>query len=267
MQQQVQEKNGDGLQTVVLTLQILEHVVRANRGVGVTSLANALDTTKSRIHRHLQTLVQEGYIVQQEDSERYEVGPKLMLLGQTVGSNVDLMRAAYDPLIELRDALGHSAVASYIVPDGMRVMVTVPGRSPIEIGVRVGSTLSFHGSAQGKVAVAFSSPEFQARVLRSKLDLFTPQTVISPAALAADFELIRRQGWAVAPNQTAIGLNTVAAPIFDVSGMVCGAIGIVDMVQFIAEMPSDDQIQRTLKAAQRVSSGLGYDGILTNSAM
>lgn len=71
---EVLDKTGDGLQTVVLTLQILEHVVKASRGVGVTSLANTLGTTKSRIHRHLQTLVQEGYIIQQEDSERYEVG-------------------------------------------------------------------------------------------------------------------------------------------------------------------------------------------------
>lgn len=256
---EVLDKTGDGLQTVVLTLQILEHVVKASRGVGVTSLANTLGTTKSRIHRHLQTLVQEGYIIQQEDSERYEVGPKLIALGQTVSSNVDLMRAAYDPLMELRDALGHSAVASQIVPDGMRVMVTVPGRSPIEIGVRVGSTLSFHGSAQGKAAVAFSSPQFQARVLRSKLELFTPQTVISPAVLAADFDLIRKQGWAVAPHQAAVGLNTLAAPIFDVAGMVCGAIGIVDMVQFIGETPSDDQIERTMKAAARVSAGLGHN--------
>ncbi len=255
---EVFEKSGEGLQTVVLTLQILEHVVKANRGVGVTSLARTLGTTKSRIHRHLQTLVQEGYIIQQEDSERYEVGPKLVSLGQTIGSNVDLVRAAFDPLMELRDALGHSAVASQIVPDGMRVVVTVPGRSPIEIGVRVGSTLSFHASAQGKAAAAFSSAEFQARVLRSRLDLFTPQTIISPAILAEEFERVRNQGWAVAPNQAAVGLNTLAAPIFDISGMVCGAIGIVDMVQFIGERPSDDQIQRTLKAAERISSGLGY---------
>jgi len=33
-----------------------------------------LGTTKSRIFRHLQTLVMKGYLSQQEETERYQVG-------------------------------------------------------------------------------------------------------------------------------------------------------------------------------------------------
>jgi hypothetical protein len=55
---------GEGVQAVVLALRILEHLAHDGRPVGVTALARALGTTKSRIHRHLQTLAQEGYILQ-----------------------------------------------------------------------------------------------------------------------------------------------------------------------------------------------------------
>lgn len=252
------EKDGNSLQSVVLTMQILEQVVRTAKGVGVTSLAKALGTSKSRIHRHLQTLVHQGYVFQHEDSERYEIGHRLVSLGQSVFDNAGLIRAAYDPLLELRDALGHSAVASQLTPDGMLVIATVPGRSPIEIGVRVGSLLSFHGSAQGKAGAAFSSVGFQTRILNSQLEALTPSTIVNPAVLAKEFIQIRQQGWAVAPNETAIGLNTLASPIFDASGMVCGATGIVDMVQSVGEVPSDDQISRTIEAARRISERLGY---------
>lgn len=253
-----EEKDANGLQSVVLTMRILEQVVRTSKGVGVTSLANALGTSKSRIHRHLQTLVQQGYLFQHEDSERYEIGPKLVSLGQSIFDNAGLVRAAYDPLMELRDSLGHSAVASQLTPDGMLVIATVPGRSPIEIGVRVGSLLSFHCSAQGKVATAFSSPGFQSRVLRGRLELATPSTIVTPRLLADEFEQIRNKGWAVAPNQTAMGLNTLASPVFDATGMVCGAAGIVDMIQFIGETPSRDQIEHTVRAAKKISERLGY---------
>jgi IclR family transcriptional regulator, KDG regulon repressor len=253
-----EEKDANGLQSVMLTMQILEQVVRTPKGVGVTSLAKALSTSKSRIHRHLQTLVLQGYVFQHEDSERYEIGHRLVSLGQSVFDNAGLVRAAHDPLMELRDALGHSAVASQLTPDGMLVIATVPGRSPVEIGVRVGSLLSFHGSAQGKAAVAFSSPGFQSRVLRGKLDLATPSTIVTPSLLAEEFEQIRDKRWAIAPNQTAVGLNTLASPIFDAAGMVCGAAGIVDMIQFIGEAPSDDQIEHTVRAARKISERLGY---------
>lgn len=257
----IEGKSGDGVQAVLLALSIIEYLARERRAVGVTALAQALGTTKSRIHRHLQTLLHQGYIIQPEGSDRYESGPRLVALGRAVSDNLDLAHIAQDPLMELRDALGHSAVVSQITPDGLRVLATVPGRSPIEIGVRAGSMLHFHCSAQGKAALAFVSPEFRDRVLRSKLEIFTPYTINSPAVLLAELEKIREQGWATAANQTGIGLNTLAAPVFDSTGTVCGTVGIVDMIQFIGDSPSEDQCARTIAAARRVSKALGYQGL------
>src|SRR5690606_26017226 len=147
---------------------------------------------------------------------------------------------------------------SQITPEGMRVVRTVPGRSPIEIGVRAGSLLNFHSSAQGKAALAFSSEEFRARVLRGRVAPFTPCTIADPAVPAAALEKLLAQGWATAPNEMGVGLNTLAAPIFDSTGAVCGTVGIVDMVQFIGETPSEQQLSRTVAAAQRVSKALGH---------
>ncbi|MGB3386631.1 MAG: IclR family transcriptional regulator [Pseudaminobacter sp.] len=257
----IEGKSGEGVQAVQLVLGILENLARERRAMGVTELAQALGTTKSRIYRHLQTLLHQDYIIQPKDSDRYECGPRLVALGRAVSDSLDLAHVAADALLELRDALGHSAVISQVTPDGMRVLATVPGRSPIEIGVRAGSLLAFHCSAQGKAALAFLSSEFAARILRSKLEVLTPHTIISPAELNVQLEKIREQGWATAPNESAIGLNTLAAPVFDSGGAVCGAVGVVDMVQFIAAVPSKDQRERTMAAARRVSRALGYGGL------
>ncbi|WP_198598329.1 IclR family transcriptional regulator [Mangrovicella endophytica] len=257
----IEGKSGDGVQAVQLTLGIIEHLARERRAVGVTALAQALGTTKSRIHRHLQTLVAQGYIVQPKDSDRYESGPRLIALGRAVSDSLDLTHVAADALLELRDALGHSAVVSQITPDGIRVLATVPGRSPIEIGVRTGSVLAFNCSAQGKVVLANASPEFRARVLRGKFEIMTPHTIVSPTVLAAELEEVRQRGWATAANESGIGLNTLAAPIFDSAGAVCGAVGVVDMVQFIPATPSEDQRERVIAAAKRISQALGH-GVL-----
>ncbi len=152
----VKGPGGEGVQAVVLALHILERLAEERRPMGVTTLATALGTTKSRIWRHLQTLVQQGYIVQSGDTERYEIGARLIALGNAVGEGLDLVTAGYRALRELRDRLGHFSVISQFEPEGARILVH--GFREIrhrEIGVRQGSLLGFHNSAQGKIALAF----------------------------------------------------------------------------------------------------------------
>jgi len=249
---------GDGVQAVILTLRILEFLAEQRGPTGVTSLAEALGTTKSRIFRHLRTLAGQGYIVQAADSERYQIGSQLVRLGRLVGDRLDLTSTAQPVLRELRDTLGHAAVIGQVEAEGVRVLTRVPGKSAIEIQVKPGSLLAFHSSAQGKVALAFGEETQRTQVLRSRLEMYTPHTIIKPGVLEEEIERTRRRGWAVAPNEAVIGLNALAAPVFDAAGALAGTIAVVDSIQFIAAEPSDQQVRLTMTAAQRVSEGLGY---------
>jgi DNA-binding IclR family transcriptional regulator len=58
----------------------------------------------------------------------------------------------------------------------------------------------------------------------------------------------------------ALGLDTLACPVFDASDRVCGAVGIVDMVQQIGETPSELHIGQTRAVALRISERLGFAG-------
>lgn len=253
-------ERSDGVQAVVLALRILEHLAAQRGDTRLTDLADALKTTKSRIFRHLQTLVQQGYVAQSPESERYRIGTALVALGLSVSEQLDLAEAALPSLQHLRDTLGHSAVVSRVEEDGMRVLRTVLSNSQIEIGVRPGSILTFHGSAQGKLALAFGSDTLRQRVLRARLPLLTPHTIVSAVALLEEIERIRTCGWAVAPNEALVGLNTLAAPVFGSDGLLAGTVGINDSIQFIERQPSEEQIREIVAAGLRVSRELGYRG-------
>ena len=254
----VSGSSGDGIQAVVLALHILERLAEEGRPMGVTALAAALNTTKSRIWRHLQTLMQQGYIVQSDDTERYRVGARLVTLGHAVGNSLDIVSAGYSIIRDLRDSVGHSAVISQAEKDGVRILSTVSGKSAIEIGVRPGSLLAFHNSAQGKIALAFGGDGLRAAVFNARLEKSTPNTIVSPGAIRTELERVRQQGWAAAPNESMIGLNALAAPVFDAAGALVGAVAIVDSVQFIPAQPTPEQINQTVAAARRVSAALGY---------
>lgn len=250
----------EGVQSVVLTLRIIEHLASAGEPVGVTALADVLGTTKSRIFRHLRTLVQHGYIAQSPASERYQIGPSLVALSRSVAPGRDLISAASRPTRELREVIGHSCVVGQVEATGVRIVMTVPGKSEIEIGVKQGSMLTFHSSAQGKIALAFSEGELLADVLKRPLEAFTPHTIVDPLELREHVRLVRLRGWATAPDEIAIGLNSLAFPILDAGGVAVGTLAAVNLTQFIPARPDPELIQEVANAAGRISTTLGYAG-------
>ncbi|WGF87799.1 IclR family transcriptional regulator [Marinivivus vitaminiproducens] len=253
-------ETGDGIQSVVLTLRILEQIARTRDPVGVTQLATALGTTKTRIYRHLRTLVQEGYLRQSRRTERYQVGTQFLALGGQVAHTSDLSNIAQAPFRALRERLGQSCVLSQLEHAGARIVLTISGRSPIQIGVKPGSLLAFHNSAQGKVILAFADPALRERVLSGPLPAMTAKTITDRGRLEAELDIIRARGWAVAPDESAIGLNALAAPLIDGSGDVVGAIAIVDLTQFVPPEPSEEQRDAVLAAARAISAALGHAG-------
>lgn len=256
----IKSEKSDGVQAVVLTLHILEHLGQSRKPLGVTAIATALGINKSRIYRHLRTLVSEGYLKQCSDTERYEVGVKFVHLGRAVFDRLHVGEIALPFLTALRDTLGHSTVISEIEPGGVRVLSTVSGKSAIEIGVKQGSLMPFHSSAQGKIALAFGDERLRRTVLRSRLEILTPKTIVSTTALSKDLDKICRQRWAVAPNESLLGLNALAAPVFDATGKLVAAVAIVDSIQFIEAVPSAEQIGQIVGTAKDISMALGYSG-------
>jgi len=264
MPKTLREPVGEGLQAVTLSLQVVEHLAQHPEGGGVTELAQKFGTSKSRMHRHLRTLVEHGYIMQPAGSDRYAIGVRLIRLGRLVSENISLARECAPIMRELRERLGQTVVVTQIEAKGMRTVATVLGDSPIEIGLRHGSLLSFHSTSQGKVALAFL-PELRKEVLRGRLEMFTKYTITDPVVLRHALDKIREQGWATASNEGMLGVNALAAPIFDVTDTLVGSIALLDSVQFIGDPPSEEQIAEITSAARRISAALGYAGGATLS--
>lgn len=246
------------VQAVAFALNILEYVAQCQTSVGVTELARAFSTTKSRIHRHLQTLVAAGYLIRSDESERYAISARLMALGQAVSESFELASAARQVARALRDALGHAVAISQPERDGNRILLLMPSRSNIDISVKPGSILPFPASAQGKVTLAFGDSMLLPQVISAGVEMLTPYTITDPAKLASEVDAVRHRGWATAPSESMVGLNALAAPIFDALGHYVGAVAVTDSIQFISETPTIEQIRNVLNAAEKISRNLGF---------
>lgn len=249
---------GGTIQAVQFALEILEHVARCQTSVGVTEMARAFGTTKSRIHRHLQTLVAAGYLVRSDETERYSISARLMALGHAVSESFDLAAAARDIARELRDAVGHAVSISQPETGGNRILAIVPSRSNFDIHVKPGSVLGYHCSAQGKISLAFGDPLLLPRIIDQGLERATPYTLVEGDVLTREVNAVRERRWATAPSEAMVGLNALAAPIFDALGNYVGAVAITDSIQNIQGIPTTEQVVHLQAAAERISANLGY---------
>ena len=76
------DRSDAGVRSVGLALGVLEAIAFSGEELGVTQLAERLNVTKGSVHRHLITLVERGYLVQNSLTARYSIGAKGRLLAR-----------------------------------------------------------------------------------------------------------------------------------------------------------------------------------------
>jgi len=236
-------------------LEILEHLAK-QEVAGVTEIATALGSTKARVHRHLRTLVNTGYAVQETGGERYCAGPRLTVLAQMLALENSLTTVARPIMLKLRDALGHTITLAKVTAGIANMVDAIEGNGLINIGVRIGRDLPLHANAGGKLVLAFGPAEAQQSIDGLTLDRYTGHTITDMATLKAEIETVRRHGWASAPEEFVIGINAVSAPIYDGEGKLTATLGLVNSIQFLGRHPTVEQIDALLAAAAEISGHL-----------
>jgi DNA-binding IclR family transcriptional regulator len=236
--------------TVDLALQILEHLAHRSQSASLGAITKAFWVSKATIYRHLQALVQQGFVHQDEVTGNYEVGIKLVVLGEAARGRFDIVRAGRDELIALRDKTQQAATVCGMVQGSPVVLDLIQGHTVIEFGTRPGTRLILDESAHGKVWLAFSSGAPIERALARARD--------RRPDLIQEIAKVRHRGWATAPNEVIDGVNALAAPVFDHAARMIGSIAIVGATQFIAPAPSRAQIDAVVGAARRISRALGW---------
>jgi DNA-binding IclR family transcriptional regulator len=238
------ERHEERVQALDLALQMLEQLAFTGKPGRVTDLARLLGTSKNRVHRHLQTLVDMGYVVRNADTQRYSVGIRLVQLGSAVANQYDLLSVSRPVMQRLRDQLGLTVVLSKVVAHQLYV------------GVVIGSPLGLHSSAQGKIVLAFGDPGLLESVTKSRLDRRTGSTITDPARLRREIATVRRQGWAGAPGETMTGLNAFAVPILDGSDQLFGTLALLGLADELPAAPSRRHLAELSAAARRISVAL-----------
>jgi IclR family KDG regulon transcriptional repressor len=247
---------GTIIQSVVVAASVLEALAAAGKPVRLTELAEQLGEAKARIHRHLTTLRSVGLVDQDRSSERYRLGWKLVNLGQAAADQFEIRAIAEPFLLRLRDLARQTVVLSVPVNGEAMVTLVMESANLVTISVRQGARLPAHASAQGRIALAFSPPELQRRILARKLPQLTTRSITDPALIRARLQQIRDQLYEHAPGDTLLGISTLAAPLLDHEDRLVGIVALVGSEQDIPAPVRPEQLRLVQACAAAISAKL-----------
>jgi IclR family acetate operon transcriptional repressor len=213
-------------QTVERAIAILNLFRDQPASLGITSIARQTGLNLTTAHRLVRTLVQEHFMEQDPTNERYRLGPALAVLGRRAveGSGLDRARPTTERLSE---ATGESVSVGVRGSGGVMVVLQSSSRHALRFEHPAGSAIDLHASAMGKVLLAFgeTAPGTAIGEL-GRLPRFTASTITTSAALLAELEQVRVDGFAANRQERYDGVCGVAAPVLDTIGVARFAIGI-----------------------------------------
>jgi DNA-binding IclR family transcriptional regulator len=245
------------IQSVDRAARILEALAGGPRRLGVSELADRLELTRPTVHGLLQTLHAHGFVEQDRDSEKYQLGPGLLHLGN---SYLDLNELRGRSILHAERLAERARAAVRVgVMHGPSVVVVHHVFDPDRAFqvLEVGAQLPVHASALGKALLAYAPGSTVDDLLSEPLPKLTSRT-LGPKALRDELESVRERGVARERDEAVLGESSLAAAIFDHSGHAVGAIGAVgDTERILPRGPARGLATAVLEAARGVSRDLG----------
>lgn len=248
------------IETLLRGLDILILFTRETPSLTLTEITNKTGLNKATVFRFVSTLEQAGFLVRDPETKRYTPGLKVLRLGFAAISSLELRQVARPFLQELSQRVGETASLSIL--DGMEIIYVdrVRNRQIVGVVLGLGSRLPAHCTSMGKAMLANLEPgELEVRLEKIDLKPCTPNSLVDDGSLNSELEKIRQQGFAINDEELEIGLRAVAAPIWDSSNHVCGAINVTGSAAMISyERLIQDLAPEVIKTASRISLALGY---------
>ena len=130
----------------------------------------------------------------------------------------------------------------------------------IALRVDIGTRFPAVQTSQGKVLLAAQSQEDLARTLAHPSRSGLPDYIgRSPEQLGEELTLVRARGWALADEELAPGVRSVAVPVRDGEGIVRAAMNVT---VHAAETPTERLLQEYLPALLRTAGDVSADWAL-----
>ena len=244
----------DFVEALARGLDVLAVFDAGHRTMSLSEVAAAAGLARPTARRLLLTLEELGFV--RQGGGGFELTPRVLTLGMAYVGALGLWDVARPHLEALVAQTGESSsMAQLDGPDIVYVArVSVP--KLITLRVEIGTRFPAAQTSQGKVLLAALPLDELDRTLalpsRAGLPTYIGRT---PEQLYSELTAVRARGWALADEELAPGIRSVAVPVRDGTGAVRAAMNVtVHAAETSTERLLGEHLPRLLRTAGEVSA-------------
>lgn len=225
----------------------------------VGEMSVAIGAAKSTISRIAHTLASQGYLVRSREKDGFRLGIRLWELGNlAIHDKSEFAQRVLPYLEDLVARLGESVQAAILDGTDVVYVQKVDASHSLRTYIPLGARFPTYCTATGKALLAFQAPGVIDNVVRSGLKSYTDRTATTAAALRAELEGVRKRGYAMARGEWRGDIGGVAAPVFDRTGQVIGAIGVTMPLTHFSRDARSPAALAVARSARELSMKFGY---------
>ena len=248
------------VKSAVRVLRVLEYFDGVRREAGVTEIARSLGYPASSTTGLLQSLVDLGYLTQDE-RRTYRPTPRVTLLGAWI----DPLLAPGGPVLSMMDELNEATGEAIIlaIPSGMtvRYVHVVPATKPMRLHVGPGDVRPIALSGIGRLFLSqLGDEEVRHVVFRHNALQRDEASRLSLAVVRRDLDAIRAAGYSISLDRISQGAGLVCMGLPERPGAAPMAVAVGGLSSIIRATSAQlaglmkDCSRRHLGATRRATS-------------
>lgn len=248
------------LKTLDKALELLEYF-KKKPSWGVRELAKEMDLSLTVTHRLLATYKNHGYMIQNSETQRYELGVKFLEFSSLSKDKLkfrDFLAPNMEKLVEETDETIFLTWLDGV--EGVSIAVAESSQS-IRVAFDIGKRKPLHSGASNRIILAYLPEDEQNQILSGKLERVTNHTITDPEEIRKSLAEMRQQGWGYTLGEATVDVAGIAVPLFDCSNRVIGSLAVAGPVYRIPKKRVTEILAILLKERETVQSKIDKLGL------
>lgn len=217
------QESGRRIRGVQIAFSIIDLLQTENKRT-LTEIADELGHSKSTVYSHLQTLVDQEILVQEENG--YRLSLRILDMAKHVRDQVgnhEVIEKEVEELATETGEIAHFGIEEY---GQVAYLCKSMGSRAVETASRVGTQQPMYSTSLGKTILAHLPEERQEEIIAEcDFERKTQQTVGGPDELREQLTETAERGYGIDDEENIQGLRCVAAPVKN-EDTVLGAISV-----------------------------------------
>jgi DNA-binding IclR family transcriptional regulator len=246
------------IQSVHRAIQILGLFSFAVPRLGISEISRSLGLAKGTVQNLVRTLTQEGFLQQDEETRRYQLGLKIYELGITLAGSLEINQKASTPAHQLAQRTQRLVRIAILDNDSALVTLDAYPRSQPFLFRQFGPRAPLYCTALGKALLAYwGQDEYEAYLKRVELIPYTSNTITEKNHLLSELRETRLRGYSINREEHFLARAAIGAPIFGRAEYPAASMCIIVDPKMINGEKTEELAKDVLRTAYEISQLMG----------